>query len=121
MWPKLALLSRRSFSWAAATACIHVMSLPKAQYDSVTDPRRSHINVGSGIECTIAELAEIIARVTGFQGRLEYDDSKPDGTSRKLMDSNKLRALGWRPAYTLETGLEQAYQWYLEHFEEARH
>jgi len=103
-----------------ARASVHVMNLPEAQYQGVTEPRLSHINVGSGVDCSIAELAETIAGVTGFPGRVEYDASKPDGAPRKLMDSGKLKALGWQPSYNLKSGLKNAYQWYLEHINEAR-
>lgn len=104
-----------------ASASIHVMNLPRAQYEAITRPHLSHINVGSGVDCSIAELAETIADVTGFQGQVEYDIDKPDGAPRKLMDSGKLKALGWQPRYNLKSGLENAYQWYLEHRDEARH
>jgi nucleoside-diphosphate-sugar epimerase len=66
-------------------------------YRADTQPMLSHINVGTGVDCTIRELAETIARVTGFQGRLGFDASKPDGTPRKLLDVSRLKALGWRP------------------------
>jgi GDP-L-fucose synthase len=75
----------------------------------------SHINVGTGIDCTIRDLAETIARVTGFQGRLVFDASKPDGTPRKLLDVSRLRALGWQAGIGLEDGLRDAYQWFVEH------
>lgn len=72
----------------------------------------SHINVGTGQDCTIRELAETIARVTGFKGRLSFDASKPDGTPRKLMDVSRLEALGWKAGIALEDGLCDAYAWY---------
>lgn len=74
----------------------------------------SHINVGSGIDCTIRELAETIARVTGFEGELIFDASKPDGAPRRLMDVSRLKALGWQASIGLEEGLRQTYQWYRE-------
>ena len=74
-----------------------------------------HINVGTGSEVTIAELAELIARITGFAGKLRFDTSKPDGTPRKLLDSSRLLDLGWQPRVSLEDGLRQTYQWYVRH------
>lgn len=71
------------------------------------------INVGSGSDLTIRELAEAIRGVVGFQGDLSFDDSKPDGTPRKLMDNSKMRAMGWRPRQTLESGLKDVYDWYV--------
>lgn len=103
-----------------AAACVHLMELPRAAYESQTLPRQSHLNVGSGVDCTISELAETVARVTGFRKRLVFDTSKPDGTPRKLLDSSRLRALGWRPTITLEEGLADAYRWYLGHLDSAR-
>jgi GDP-L-fucose synthase len=75
----------------------------------------SHINVGTGVDCTIRELAETVAKVTNFGGRLMFDSSKPDGTPRKLLDVSRLKALGWRPTIGLEEGLRQAYQWFCDH------
>ncbi|MEZ5555456.1 GDP-L-fucose synthase family protein [Haliea sp.] len=98
-----------------ASACLHIMELPLEQYEQHTQPRLSHINVGTGTDCSIRELAETIARVTGFQGRLEFDASKPDGAPRKLLDVSKLIALGWRATTDLEAGLKETYKWFLEH------
>jgi GDP-L-fucose synthase len=103
-----------------ARASVHVMNLPVEQYRAVTDPRLTHINVGSGVDCSIAELVATIAEVTGFEGRVEYDTSKPDGAPRKLMDNSKLRALGWQPEISLRDGLRDAYQWYVDHIDSAR-
>ncbi|MDP2285220.1 MAG: GDP-L-fucose synthase, partial [Pseudohongiella sp.] len=88
-----------------AAACVHVMHLDRARWQTSTQPMLSHLNVGSGVDCTIRELAETIARVTGFHGKLVFDTSKPDGAPRKLLDSSALRALGWHPTITLEAGL----------------
>jgi GDP-L-fucose synthase len=74
-----------------------------------------HINCGAGSEISIRGLAETVARVTGFSGRLVFDSTKPDGTPRKLMDSSRILALGWRPQISLEDGVADAYRWYLEH------
>jgi len=95
-----------------AAASVHVMELPIAVYQAHTQPMLSHINVGTGEDCTIRELAETIARVTGFNGRLVWDSEKPDGTPRKLMDVSRLAALGWRAGISLGTGLRDAYQWF---------
>ena len=72
------------------------------------------VNIGTGFDMTIAELAQLIAGIVGFKGSFTFDPSKPDGTPRKLLDVSKLTALGWRPRITIETGLRQAYQWYLD-------
>ena len=103
-----------------AAACVHVMNLPPNVYRQHTQPMLSHINVGSGIDCTIRELAESIARVTGYAGQLVWDTSKPDGTPRKLMDVSRLAALGWRARIGLEDGLRDAYRWFVEHHAQAR-
>ena len=93
-----------------ASASIHVMNLPKAEYDSQTLPMQSHINVGYGSDVTIAELAQTVGKVVGFTGQITFDATKPDGTPRKLMDSSRLHALGWTPKVDLESGLRTAYQ-----------
>jgi GDP-L-fucose synthase len=103
-----------------AEASVHVMDLPREVYERHTQPMLSHINVGTGVDCSIRELAETIARVTGFQGRLTWDRSKPDGTPRKLMDVSRLASLGWQARIGLEEGLRDAYRWFLEHHTEAR-
>ena len=97
-----------------AGACILAMNVPKALYYSVASPRCSHLNVGSGSDCTVRELAELIARVVGFEGRIEHDLSKPDGTPAKLMSSAKLHTLGWQPQVGLEQGLASTYAWFSE-------
>ncbi|HKX93651.1 MAG TPA: GDP-L-fucose synthase [Methylibium sp.] len=98
-----------------AAASVFVMQLDDATYRAQTQPMLSHINVGSGVDCTIRELAETVARVTGYQGRLSFDASKPDGTPRKLMDVSRLAALGWRASIGLEDGLRDAYRWFRDH------
>jgi GDP-L-fucose synthase len=103
-----------------AAASVHVMELPQETYRAHTQPMLSHINVGTGVDCTIRELAETIARVTGFTGRLAWDTTKPDGAPRKLMDVSRLAALGWRARIGLEAGLRDAYQWFLAHQGEIR-
>ena len=96
-----------------ASASIHVMNLDQDLYRENTSPMLSHINVGSGVDCSITELAHTISKVIGYEGRLVFDPTKPDGAPRKLIDSSKLRSLGWQPAYDLEAGLSQAYEWFL--------
>jgi GDP-L-fucose synthase len=81
----------------------------------------THVNVGTGVDCTIRELAETIARVTGFTGQLIFDTSRPDGAPRKLLDTSKLAALGWKASITLEAGLRHTYEWFLAHKEQIRH
>ncbi|MCJ0927736.1 GDP-L-fucose synthase [Acinetobacter lwoffii] len=103
-----------------AAASIHVMELGAETFKANTQPMLSHINVGTGIDCTIRELAETIAKVTGFQGCLEFDATKPDGTPRKLMDVSRLADLGWKANISLEDGLRDAYQWYLNNIDSAR-
>jgi GDP-L-fucose synthase len=92
-----------------AAASVHVMNLPKAVYEQHTQPMLSHINVGYGSDVTIAEVAQTIAQVVGYQGKVEFDTSKPDGTPRKLMDSSRLHSLGWQAKVSLTEGLQQAY------------
>ena len=103
-----------------AAACVHVMGLDRETYESVTSPMCSHINVGTGVDCSIRELAETIARVTGFQGTVSFDSSKPDGTPRKLLDVSRLQSLGWKAGIVLEDGLAETYRWFSSHSAEAR-
>lgn len=103
-----------------AAASIHVMELDTETFKANTQPMLSHINVGTGVDCTIRELAETVAKVTGFQGRLEFDVTKLDGTPRKLMDVSRLADLGWKASISLEDGLRDAYQWYLDNIKSAR-
>jgi GDP-L-fucose synthase len=103
-----------------AAASIHVMGLASEIYSLHTDPMLSHINVGSGIDCTIKTLAEEIAKVTGFKGKLIFDSSKPDGSPRKLMDVSRLKRLGWQYSISLEEGLTKTYSWYKHNIKEAR-
>lgn len=103
-----------------ATACVHVMELGGPTYEAYTQPMLSHINVGTGVDCTIRELAETIAGVVGFKGKITFDTSKPDGTPRKLLDVTRLRQLGWQASISLEDGLRHAYEWYVKNVEQAR-
>jgi GDP-L-fucose synthase len=103
---------RREFLYVddMAAASVHVMQLPKATYDQHTTPMQSHINVGSGSDVTIAEVAQTIAQTVGYVGQIEFDTSKPDGAPRKWMDSSRLNALGWQAQVNLHNGLAAAYQ-----------
>jgi GDP-L-fucose synthase len=96
------------------------MQLPTDIWQAATSPMLSHVNVGTGIDCTIAELAQTLAKVTGFIGHLRFDASKPDGTPRKLLDISRLHRLGWHATIPLEAGLRDTYQWYLAHHTQAR-
>ena len=106
---------RREFLFVddMAEASVHVLELDRATYDANTQPTLSHINVGSGEDISIGDLAQIIGRVVGFHGRIEHDTTKPDGAPRKLMDVHRLRALGWKPRVPLEEGLALAYRDFL--------
>jgi len=97
-----------------AEACLHVMNLSRETYASVTQPMLGHLNVGSGSDVTIRQLAELVADTVGYTGTLVQDPSKPDGTPRKLMDSSRLNALGWRARINLKEGLALAYQDFME-------
>jgi GDP-L-fucose synthase len=104
--------SRREFLYVddMAAASLHVMQLPKSIYDEHTQPMQSHINVGSGSDVTISELAHHIANTVGYAGQIEFDVSKPDGAPRKWMDSSRLNSLGWTTQINLQQGLDVAYQ-----------
>jgi len=97
-----------------AEASLFVMDLDKATYDRETDPMLSHINVGSGTDVTIRQLAETVAAATGFKGKLTFDSSKPDGAPRKLMNVDRLARMGWKASVDLETGVRQTFEWYLQ-------
>jgi len=108
--------ARREFLYVddMASASVHVMNLPQDVYAAHTLPMQGHINVGSGLDVTITEVAEMIREVVGFKGSIDYDTSKPDGAPRKWMDSQKLQSLGWKPNYSLIEGLQKAYADFLE-------
>lgn len=103
-----------------AAASVHVMELDRVLYQANTEPMHSHVNVGTGVDCTIRELAETLVKVTGFTGLLSFDASKPDGTPRKLLDVSRLKTLGWQASISLEDGLRDAYSWYGENLEQTR-
>ena len=103
-----------------AGACLHVMNLPKEVYGEHVLPMSSHINVGTGKDCTIRELANTIARAVGYRGDILWDTSKPDGTPRKLLDVSLLKRLGWQYSVELDEGIERTYQWFLQNQEKFR-
>ena len=96
-----------------AAACLHVMGLSRKVYEQHTQPMLSHINVGCGSDVSIADLAARIAGIVGYRGHIAFDASKPDGTPRRLMDSSRLRALGWQPRIELAQGLQRTYEDFL--------
>jgi GDP-L-fucose synthase len=103
-----------------AAASVHVLLLDEQTYQANTLPMLSHINVGTGVDCTIRELAETMQRVVGFEGQLVFDTTKPDGTPRKLMNVDRLKSLGWQYTIDLETGLKKTYAWFLNNVEGLR-
>jgi GDP-L-fucose synthase len=90
-----------------AQACLWLMDQPKEAIDKLTSPQCAHFNAGSGEEIRIASLAMQVAEVMGYEGHIVFDRSKPDGTPRKLLDSTRLRSLGWKPLISLQEGLQQ--------------
>ena len=98
-----------------AEACVHVMGLDSATYQRHTQPMLSHINVGTGEDITIHQLAQLIGEVVDFKGEIRFDTSRPDGAPRKLLDVSRLAALGWHARRELREGLIQTYNWMLEH------
>jgi GDP-L-fucose synthase len=96
-----------------AEASVFVMNLDSNEYKKETQPMLSHINVGTGIDCTIRELVETVVKVIGYEGDIVFDKTKPDGTVRKLMDVSRLGALGWNAKTNLEDGLKKTYEWFL--------
>ena len=103
-----------------AAASVFVLDRPKAEYAANTQPMLSHINVGSGIDISIHDLAQKVASVTGYQGRIVTDPTKPDGAPRKLMDVTRLSQMGWSAQVELDQGLSETYRWFLANFETLR-
>ena len=103
-----------------AAASIYVMNLDTATYEANTEPMLSHINVGTGIDCTIRELVETVAKVVGYQGEITFDTTKPDGAPRKLMNVSRLADLGWKASVELEAGLASTYEWFLANLDSFR-
>ncbi len=103
-----------------AEAVVHLQDIPLERYASETEPMRSHINVGTGTDVTIRELAETLAVVIGYEGGLVFDTTKPDGTPRKLMDVSRLARLGWQANSSLQEDLQETYSWFVAHAGSAR-
>ncbi len=103
-----------------ASACLYVMELDKTVYFGHTQPMLSHINVGSGVDCSIRELVETVAKVVGFDGEIDFDSSKPDGSPRKLLNVEKLSSMGWKNKTSLTEGLEGTYRWFVGNQESYR-
>ncbi|EIE51121.1 GDP-fucose synthetase [Salipiger aestuarii] len=97
-----------------AEASLFVMDLDKATYDANTQPMLSHINVGTGSDISILDLAKLVAKVTGYTGKISNDPSKPDGTMKKLMDISRLADMGWRAQVGLEDGVAETYRWFVQ-------
>ena len=105
--PKRELL----YSDDMARACVHLMQLDRATFDGLLNEEQAPlVNIGTGEDCTIRELAETVSRVVGFEGELRFDTSKPDGTPRKLLDVEKIKGLGWSPEISLEAGIRRTYE-----------
>ncbi len=109
---------RREFLYVddMASASLHVMNLSKKVYEQHSQPMQSHINVGSGSDVTISDLAHHIAQVVGYEGEITFDVSKPDGAPRKWLDSSRLNALSWAPQINLQNGLTLAYQNFISQY-----
>ena len=103
-----------------AAACLFVLNLPKPDYDAGTSTMLSHINIGSGTDVSILELAQMVAKITGYSGRIMTDATKPDGVPRKLMDVTRLKSMGWQAKIALEDGVSATYSWYLQNSQSLR-
>lgn len=103
-----------------AEACTFVFGLSKELYDANTKPMMSHLNVGTGQDVSIADLAQIVASVTGFKGRTWFDPTKPDGTPRKLLDVSRMASMGWKASIDLKEGIHDTYEWLLSHQNQLR-
>ena len=113
---------RREFLYVddMAEASVHVLSLDRQTYRDATQAMLSHINVGTGVDCSIRDLAGSIARAVGYEGDIQFDATKPEGTPRKLMNNERLRSLGWEDFVPLDQGLQKTYAWFLENTEQLR-
>ncbi len=103
---------RREFLYVddLASACVHIMSMSKNNYKSITSPMCSHINIGNSNDISIKDLAFLIKKIIGFKGDIKFDTSMPDGTMKKLIDSNLIKNSGWAPSISIESGIELAYK-----------
>ena len=97
-----------------AAASLFVLEVDKETYKANTQPMLSHINIGTGIDITIREMAEVMKKVVDFKGNLIFDTTKPDGSPRKLIDVTRLKNMGWNYSVDLKDGLSDTYKWYLE-------
>ena len=113
---------RREFLYVddMAAASIHIMNLEQSIYDANTEPMLSHINIGTGVDCTIKELVETVAKVVGFEGEVKFDSTKPDGAPRKLMNVDRLKSLLWDYSVSLEDGLTMTYEWFINNQDKLR-
>jgi len=103
-----------------ANACMFILNIDKEKYSSSISPMCSQINVGSSNEISIKELAKLISEIVEFNGDITFNESMPDGAPRKLLDSSKLNALGWRPEIELKSGLKDTFKWYLDNLSKLR-
>ena len=103
-----------------AAASLFLLDLPKPDYDAGTSAMLSHINVGSGTDVSILQLAQMVAKITGYSGRIVTDTSKPDGVPRKLMDVTRLKFMGWQAKIALEDGVSETYGWFLQNKQSLR-
>lgn len=107
--------ARREFMYVddLAAACLHIMSISQQNLQLLTDPRCSHINIGTGIDCSIREVAELLKAISGFTGEFCFDENKLEGTPVKRLDVTRLNKLGWQATTTLELGMRNAWDWYV--------
>jgi GDP-L-fucose synthase len=103
-----------------AAASIHIMDIDKKILEGMIDPMLSHINIGTGIDITIKEVAQTIKEVVGFSGEIIFNDVMPDGAKRKLLDASKMESLGWKSTVTLKDGLKETYKWFLKNNKKLR-
>ncbi len=103
-----------------AEASLFVLNLNSETYQECTEPMLSHINIGTGKDCTIRELAETIKSVVGYEGEIKFDSTKPDGTPRKLLNVDRLKNMGWEYSVSLEEGLASTYRWFASNYTDIR-
>ena len=103
-----------------ADACIFIMDLQKDILETMVEPMESHVNIGTGIDSSIKDIALMIKDIVNYEGNIEFDTSKPDGTPRKLLDVTKIHKLGWKSKINLESGLRDTYKWFNENYEKIR-
>jgi GDP-L-fucose synthase len=104
----------REFMYVEDLANAIVFMMENIQAKDLYEKGITHLNVGSGKDITIADLAKLISEIIGFEGKIEYDSSKPDGTPRKLMDVTRINSLGWQFKTELSDGIAKTYEWFLE-------